>query len=152
MSEKSRMLSASNVTLCCSILSSIKEYKQSKYSCAFFVAPCKECSSVWIQSVKSFAHRNSFVTTILTPNTEISSMGICHKCIARLTPQRLTNLTSTLVQVMVWYRQKTSHCLSQYWPRSMLSTGHNELITTHWGRSLVIQTKNSSRLTPALCD
>ena len=38
---------------------------------------------------------------------------------------------STLVQVMAWCRQATSHCLSQCWPRSiclqMASLGLNEL-------------------------
>ena len=38
---------------------------------------------------------------------------------------------STLVQVMAWCRQATSHYLSQCWPRSLspyVSLGHNELI------------------------
>ena len=39
---------------------------------------------------------------------------------------------STLVQVMAWCHQATSHYLSQCWPRSMASPGHKEL--THWGR------------------
>ena len=34
---------------------------------------------------------------------------------------------STLVQVMAWCRQATSHYLSQCWPRSLSSLGHNEL-------------------------
>ena len=41
-----------------------------------------------------------------------------------------TDDQSTLVQVMVWCRQATSHYLSQCWPRSMphmSSLGHNEL-------------------------
>ena len=33
------------------------------------------------------------------------------------------NLISTLVQVMAWCRQATSHYLSQCWPRSMLPNG-----------------------------
>ena len=32
--------------------------------------------------------------------------------------------------VMVWCHQATSHYLSQCWPRSMASLGHNEL--SHW--------------------
>ena len=46
----------------------------------------------------------------------------------------LTDKTSTLVQVMAWCRQVTSHYLSQCWPRymspycNMLSLGHKELI------------------------
>ena len=35
----------------------------------------------------------------------------------------LTDDMSTLVQVMAWCRQATSHCLSQCWPRSMLPYG-----------------------------
>ena len=45
----------------------------------------------------------------------------------------LTDDKSTLVQVMAWCRQATSHYLSQCWPdacRHMASLGHNEL--THW--------------------
>ena len=34
-------------------------------------------------------------------------------------PQKLTSEKSTLVQVMVWCHQATSHYLSQHWPRSM---------------------------------
>ena len=40
---------------------------------------------------------------------------------------------STLVQVMAWCRQATSHCFGQFWPdlsRHMASLGHNELIKT----------------------
>ena len=33
-------------------------------------------------------------------------------------PQDLTDDKSTLVQVMAWCRQATSHCLNQCWPRS----------------------------------
>ena len=38
-------------------------------------------------------------------------------------PGSLTNEKSTLVQVMVWCRQATSHYLSQCWPRSMSPNG-----------------------------
>ena len=34
-------------------------------------------------------------------------------------PQHLTDHQSTLVQVMAWCRQATSHYLSQCWPRSL---------------------------------
>ena len=39
-----------------------------------------------------------------------------------------TSLNSTLVQVMAWCQQATSHYLSQWWPRFMLAYGasHNE--------------------------
>ena len=44
---------------------------------------------------------------------------------------------STLVQVMVWCRQATSHYLSQCWPRSVLPCG---ITRTQWvkGRSIVV--------------
>ena len=38
-------------------------------------------------------------------------------------PQDLTQDKSTLVQVMAWCRQATSHYLSQCWPRSMSPYG-----------------------------
>ena len=37
--------------------------------------------------------------------------------------QAITQDQSTLVQVMAWCRQSTSHYLSQWWPRSMLPYG-----------------------------
>ena len=42
-------------------------------------------------------------------------------------PQNLIDEKSTLVQVMAWCHQATSHYLSQFWPRSMVSLGHNVL-------------------------
>ena len=41
----------------------------------------------------------------------------------RWMPKALTNDKSTLVQVMAWCRQATSHCLSQSWPMSMSPYG-----------------------------
>ena len=40
----------------------------------------------------------------------------------------LTGKKSTLVRVMAWGRQATSHCLSQCWPRSVIILHHNVLI------------------------
>ena len=39
--------------------------------------------------------------------------------VARWIPQELTDDKSTLVQVMAWCRQATSHYLTQCWPRSL---------------------------------
>ena len=41
----------------------------------------------------------------------------------RLMPEKLTDDKSTLVQVMAWCRQATSHYLSQCWPSSMSPYG-----------------------------
>ena len=38
---------------------------------------------------------------------------------------------STLVQVMAWHQQATSHYLSQCWPRSLLPYGYNKFMNLH---------------------
>ena len=51
--------------------------------------------------------------------------------VRRWMPHDLTDDKSTLVQVMAWYRQATSHYLNQCWPRSPtpygVTIGPNEL-------------------------
>ena len=49
--------------------------------------------------------------------------GISYEIALRWMPQDLTDDKSTLVQVMAWCRQATSHYLSQCWPRSMSPNG-----------------------------
>ena len=49
--------------------------------------------------------------------------GISYEIALRWIPQNLTDDKSTLVQVMAWCRQATSHYLSQCWPRSMAPYG-----------------------------
>ena len=46
----------------------------------------------------------------------------------------LTDDKSTLVQVMAWCRQATSHYLSQCWPRSMPPYG---VARTHWVNTII---------------
>ena len=48
-------------------------------------------------------------------------------------PQNLTNQKSTLVQVMAWCHQATSHYLSQMWPISMSPYG---VTSRQWVKSL----------------
>ena len=52
-----------------------------------------------------------------------SGWGISYEIALRWMPQDLTDDRSTLVQVMAWCRQATSHYLSQCWPRSMSPNG-----------------------------
>ena len=52
-------------------------------------------------------------------HTMMSFKYFCKIAIRRM-PQHLTDHLSTLVQVMAWCHQATSHYLSQCWPRSML--------------------------------
>ena len=49
--------------------------------------------------------------------------GISYEIALRWMSQDLTDDKSTLIQVMAWCRQATSHYLSQCWPRSMLPYG-----------------------------
>ena len=49
--------------------------------------------------------------------------GISFEIALRWMPLDLTDDKSTLVQVMAWCRQATSHYLSQRWPRSMSPNG-----------------------------
>ena len=49
--------------------------------------------------------------------------GISFEIALRWMPLDLTDDKSTLVQVMAWCRQATSHYLSQWWPRSMSPYG-----------------------------
>ena len=51
-------------------------------------------------------------------------LGISYEIALRWMPLDLTDEKSTLVQVMAWCRQATSHYLSQCWPRSMSSEGN----------------------------
>ena len=52
-----------------------------------------------------------------------SSLGTCCEIDLMSMPKSLTADLSILVQVMAWCRQATSHCLSQYWPRSVSPYG-----------------------------
>ena len=58
--------------------------------------------------------------------------SISYEIALRWMPLDLTDEKSTLIQVMAWCPQATSHYLSQCWPRPMASLGPNELI--HRGR------------------
>ena len=49
--------------------------------------------------------------------------GISYEIALRWMPLDLTDDKSTLVQVMAWCRQATSHYLNQCWPRSMSPNG-----------------------------
>ena len=56
-------------------------------------------------------------------------------------PWELTKDKSTLVQVMAWCLQATSHYLSQCWPSSMspyASPGHNVLTHLGWNKMAAI--------------
>ena len=64
-----------------------------------------------------------FRTAILKLNLVNHGWGISYEIAFRWMPLDLTDNKSTLVQVMIWCRQATSHYLSQCWPRSLLPYG-----------------------------
>ena len=53
--------------------------------------------------------------------------GISYGIAPRWIPLNLTDDKSTLVQLMAWCCQTTSHYLIQCWPSSIASLSHNEL-------------------------
>ena len=70
--------------------------------------------------------------------------GMSHDIAHRWMPLDLTDDKSTLVQVMVWCHQATSHYLSQCWPRSLSPNG---VTRPQWVQvSTHLQTDHISRL------
>ena len=64
-----------------------------------------------------------FLIALATGRSGISSPAISSKIALRWMPLDLTDDKSTLVQVMAWCCQATSHYLSQCWPRFMSPYG-----------------------------
>ena len=71
---------------------------------------------LWFKFI-SLAHESY---ELITQTLEIAPRGILENAIDDMT---------TLVQVMAWCRQASSHYLSQRWPRSLLAYGITE---PHW--------------------
>ena len=65
----------------------------------------------------------------------IDGWSISCKIVLKWMPMDLTDGKSTLVQVMAWCRQATSHYLSQCWPRSLSPYG---VIRPQWVNTLLI--------------
>ena len=65
----------------------------------------------------------NFRKAILKLNLVNGGWGVYKEIALRWMPQVLTDGKSTLVQVMAWCCQATSHYLSQCWPRSMSPNG-----------------------------
>ena len=79
-----------------------------------------------IQSTTSICMRNNSVYTGLAlqmKNLLIDGWGMSCEIALIWMALDITDDQSTLVQVMAWCRQATSHYLSQYWPRSVSPHG-----------------------------
>ena len=77
---------------------------------------------VWVNSLAPGRFQFNFRKVIFKLTLVNGGCGISFEIALRWMPQDLTD-KSTLVQVMAWCRQATSHYLSQCWPRSMLPNG-----------------------------
>ena len=120
-----------------------------------------KCNDIWRLEIKSlfadhlltFYKVNSLAPGVFQRNFSevifqlilvMNGRSIYCKIVLKWMPMDLNDGKSTLVQVMAWCRQATSHYLSQCWPRSlspyMASLGHNELIGTAIAVIIVIIT------------
>ena len=73
----------------------------------------------WINSLSPRRFERNLRKVIFKLILMIGGWGIFCKIALRWMSMDLTDDKSTLVQVMAWCRQATSHYLSQCWPRSM---------------------------------
>ena len=83
-------------------------------------------TSHWYFSFNSLApgrFQRNFRRVIFQLILAIDDWSISCKIVLKWMPMDPTDGKSTLVQVMAWCRQATSHCLSQCWPRSLSPYG-----------------------------
>ena len=78
---------------------------------------------VLINSLAPGRFQFNFRGVIFKPILLNGGWGISYEIALRCMPLDPTDDQSTLVQVMAWCRQATSHCLGQCWPRSMSPNG-----------------------------
>ena len=103
---------------------------------------CMEYSSVcrgWVNSLVPEGCANDFKMLIF--QLIIQNVNLVNRCEVslRCMPQNLTDDKSTLVQVMAWCRQATSHHLNQCWPKYMSPYG---VTRPQWVKSNVIKFRN----------
>ena len=84
---------------------------------AIFSRP--QCVKLWTTGRRGI----DFKSMIIKPIIGYIVLGNDCQIAPSWMPQNVTDGTLTLVQVMAWCRQETSHYLSQCWPRFMLPYG-----------------------------
>ena len=82
-----------------------------------------EAETKWVCSLSPDRCRCSLKLVIFKLMARIDIFNISCEIALRQMPQNRTDDKLTLVQLMAWYRQATSHYLSQCWPRSVLLYG-----------------------------
>ena len=94
------------------------------YNYALWVATLfEEGQSTAINSLAPERFQRNFSKVNFPANFSDWKQSISCKIVLKWIPMDLTDCKSTLVQVMAWCRQATSHCLSQCWPRFMSPYG-----------------------------
>ena len=78
---------------------------------------------LWFNSLAPGIFEMNFVQVIFKINLAIYGRSISSEIVLRWMSMDLTDDKSTLVQVMAWCHQATSHYLSHCWPRSMSPYG-----------------------------
>ena len=81
------------------------------------------CNPLQFNSLAAGRFQFNFRYVIFKLTLVNGGWGTSYEIALRWMPKDLTDDKSTLVQVMAWCRQATSHYLSQCWPRSMLPNG-----------------------------
>ena len=78
----------------------------------------------WVNSLAPGRFYQSFSLVVFKFILAIDGWDISHEISSKWMSLDLTDDNSTLVQLMAWCRQATSHYLSQCWPRSVAIWGH----------------------------
>ena len=87
---------------------------------------------IWFNSLAPGNFEWNFRYLIFQIISVIDGWGISCELALRWMSLDLTDDKSTLVQVMAWCRQATSHYLSQCWPRSLSPYGVTRLQWVNW--------------------
>ena len=78
---------------------------------------------ICVNSLAPWRFQTNFRKAIFQLILAIDGWSVSCKIVLKWMPMHLADGKSTLVQVMAWCRQATSHCLNQCWPRSLLPYG-----------------------------
>ena len=86
------------------------------------MSPCGVTRPQWVNSLAAGRSGCNFKNVIINHAVLIGIFRSCNNAL-RWTPWDLMADESTLVQVMAWYHQATSHYLNQCWLRSLKPCG-----------------------------
>ena len=96
---------------------------QATHNTALLQATILVSGSDYLNSLAPGRFQSDFENVIFNLALLIGIFKTSYDNVLRWKPQNITDDKSTLVQVMAWCRQATSHYLNQYWPRSPMPYG-----------------------------